>query len=101
MHAVDTQVPSGHWQVAYDIADPRRLRRVEKALSSVGLRLHFSLFVCELRHDELTLLQRRLARLIDSQADSVRYTPLCPRDRVRTRHLGTSAEPLVPAFWVA
>lgn len=93
-------MPSPHWQIAYDIADPKRLRRVEKALSAVGERIHFSLFACELDSGELVALQRRLARLIDPAADSVRYTPLCAADRAATRHLGSSVEPRCADSWI-
>lgn len=79
------------WHIAYDIADPRRLRRVERALSAVGERLHYSLFVCELTATELEALQRRLVRLIDPAADILRYTPLCAGDAQRIRHLGRPA----------
>ena len=58
-------MPPCHWQIAYDIADPKRLRRVEKALSAVGERIHFSLFTCELAGGELAALQTHLARLIE------------------------------------
>jgi len=87
-------------QVAYDIAHPRRLRRVDKALSAVGERVHDSLFVCLLSPAQLAALQRRLSRLVDLRQDSLRYTPLCARDRSRTRHLGTSSEPQVAGYWV-
>lgn len=91
---------SPHWQIAYDIADPKRLRRVEKALSAVGERIHFSLFTCELSSGELAALQARLARLIDPVADGVRYTPLCAADRAATRHLGSSVEPRCADSWI-
>ena len=45
-------------------------------------------------------LKRRLGRLVDLRQDSLRYTPLCARDRSRTRHLGTSSEPQVAGYWV-
>lgn len=55
------------WLVAYDIADPKRLRRVERAVSALGVRVHNSLFLCELDMEELLGLRRRIARLIDVQ----------------------------------
>jgi CRISPR-associated protein Cas2 len=88
------------WHIAYDIADPKRLRRVERALSAVGERLHYSLFVCELTPAELGALQARLARLMEPAADIVRYTPLCAGDERRTRHLGRSAAPPRADGWI-
>ena len=88
------------WHIAYDIADPKRLRRVERTLAVVGDRVHYSLFCCELTDAELAAVQGRLARLIDTAADNVRYTPLCAGDRAATRHLGRSAEPERAAAWI-
>lgn len=88
------------WHIAYDIADPKRLRRVERTLAAVGERVHYSLFLCELTHAELAAVQKRIARLIDTSADSVRYTPLCSGDRAATRHLGRPAEPVRAVAWI-
>lgn len=87
-------VGAARWHIAYDIAHPRRLRRVERALSAVGERLHYSLFVCELTAAELGALQRRLLRLIAPAEDILRYTPLCAGDAQRMRHLGRPAAAL-------
>lgn len=88
------------WHIAYDIADPRRLRRVERALAAVGERVHNSLFVCELSAAELSTLQTRLDGRIDAGADVLRYTPLCRRDEARLRHLGCSASPDRADAWI-
>lgn len=86
--------------IAYDIADPRRLRRVERAVAAVGERVHYSLFLCNLDSDELHALQRKLARLIDPLADVVQYLPWCDKDRLATRHLGASVEPEAADAWI-
>ncbi|HNC18211.1 MAG TPA: CRISPR-associated endonuclease Cas2 [Accumulibacter sp.] len=86
--------------VAYDIADPKRLRRIERTIAAVGERLHNSLFVCELTEIERERLQRRVARLIDAAVDSVQYVPWCERDQRMTRHLGTSQESLSANTWI-
>lgn len=39
--------------IAYDIADPRRLRRVERLLAAVSQRVHFSLFVVDIAPAQL------------------------------------------------
>ena len=86
--------------ISYDIADPKRLRRVERAISAVGVRVHNSLFSCELTSIELEGLQRRVARLINVAADSVHYTPWCERDRRMSKHLGTSSDPPQVNAWI-
>ena len=78
----------------------RSLRKVERAVAGVGVRLHYSLFLCELDEYELHALQRRLARLIDPREDLVQYLPWCDRDRLASRHLGTSAAPENVDAWV-
>lgn len=93
-------MPPKTWFIAYDIADPKRLRRVERAVSAVGERVHYSLFFCQLTAPELEKLQRRLARLINTTMDCVQYVPWCERDRVSARHLGTSCDPPQASAWI-
>lgn len=91
---------SRYWLISYDIADPKRLRRVARAVAALGERLHYSLFLCRIDEGELLALQRRIARLIDSRADSVHYLPWCDADRSATVHLGRSREPVLADAWV-
>jgi CRISPR-associated protein Cas2 len=88
------------WLISYDIADPRRLRRVERVVAAVGVRVHFSLFLCELDDEKLSDLQRRIARLIDARVDTVQYAPWCRQDRAASRHVGTSADPVTADAWI-
>lgn len=83
-----------HWQVAYDIAQPQRLRRVERTLAAVGQRVHESLFTCELTSPELQALQRRVARCLNLREDVVRYMPLCAQD---ARHSSQVGDPIQAA----
>ena len=91
---------SRYWLISYDIADPKRLRRVARAVAAVGERLHYSLFLCRFDEDGRLALQRRIARLIDAQVDSVHYLPWCDADRRATLHLGASREPGGADAWI-
>jgi CRISPR-associated protein Cas2 len=91
---------AARWLVCYDIADPRRLRRVERLVAAAGEHLHDSLYVCKLDDDELTALQARLARLIDLATDSVRYVPWCDADHAAARHLGDAPVLRDAAAWI-
>ena len=91
---------STYWLISYDIADPKRLRRVEKAIAAVGMRLHYSLFYCDLTESELLQLQRRLAKMLAVDVDTVQYTPWCARDMRLSRHMGTSSNPNLSTAWV-
>lgn len=57
--------------LAYDIRDPRRLRRVHQVAKAYGDPLQYSLFTCDLSASELLLLRRDLSTEMDMSVDSV------------------------------
>lgn len=75
-----------HHLVIYDIADPKRLRRVARLMEDFGVRLQDSVFDCWLTPQQLAQLQAKMVPLIHRGEDSVRYIPLCTRDH-RARQL--------------
>jgi CRISPR-associated protein Cas2 len=60
------------WIVAYDIADPRRLRAVHRTVRQFGVALQYSAFQVLLTDAELKSLLQALEHIIDDQADDVR-----------------------------
>jgi CRISPR-associated protein Cas2 len=69
-----------HHLVIYDIADPKRLRRVARLMEDHGVRLQNSVFDCWLTPPQLARLQAKMLPLLHLGEDSVRYIPLCARD---------------------
>jgi CRISPR-associated protein Cas2 len=67
------------WIVAYDISDPKRLRRVATACEDFGVRKQLSVFLCRLSPTDRVRLRSRLWELIDHRADQVLFIPLCAR----------------------
>lgn len=57
--------------VAYDIRDPRRLRRVHKIAKTYGYPLQYSVFVCDLTRIELLAMKSALASEANLAADSI------------------------------
>lgn len=57
--------------VAYDIADPRRLRAVHKKVVGYGDSMQYSVFVCDLTSAERSMLVAGLLEIIDPGADRV------------------------------
>ena len=55
--------------VAYDVREPRRLRRVAKHLEGYGTRVQYSIFRCKLRPRELERMQWELTKLLDQEDD--------------------------------
>ncbi len=65
--------------VAYDISDPKRLRKVARACEDFGIRRQFSVFTCRLSPTDLVRLRSRLYDVIDLDHDQVLFIPLCAR----------------------
>jgi CRISPR-associated protein Cas2 len=66
--------------VSYDISDPRRLRRVYRAMRGFGDHLQLSVFRCELNARELVELRACLASLIHHGEDQVLIIDIGPAD---------------------
>jgi len=63
------------WLVAYDICEPKRLRRVHRFMLGWGTSLQYSVFVVQARSKDLTRLKAGLSERIDPKRDDLRiYT---------------------------
>jgi len=63
---------SGLYLIAYDIADPKRLARVHRALKKQGLPVQYSVFTVVLKRKALIRLLDYLLHLIHPLEDDVR-----------------------------
>ena len=80
------------WMVAYDISDPKRLRRVARACEDFGVRKQLSVFLVRVSATEMEKLRGRLQRLIHHDEDQVLFVPLCGKCVVRMEAMGRSME---------
>ena len=64
--------------VAYDIADPKRLRRVHRTMRGYGDALQYSVFRCILSPSERVLLLEALTPIINHRQDQVMFINLGP-----------------------
>lgn len=78
--------------VAYDIADPKRLRQVAQCCEDFGFRRQLSVFLCRLSAADFVRLKARLYDLIDLQDDQVLLIPLCQRCAGAIEALGKPVE---------
>jgi CRISPR-associated protein Cas2 len=78
--------------VAYDICDPKRLRRVARTCEDFGFRRQYSVFLCRLSAHDLVRLKSRLYDEIDLQEDQVLFIPLCTRCAEGMEALGRPVE---------
>ncbi len=65
---------------SYDIADPKRLRQVFKAMRAWGDHLQLSVFECQLTPMDLVRLRAELAGIIHHSEDQVLFVDLGPAE---------------------
>ncbi|MDD4932232.1 MAG: CRISPR-associated endonuclease Cas2 [Methylacidiphilaceae bacterium] len=66
--------------VCYDIADPKRLRRVFQICRNYGTHLQYSVFECDLTLQERVELEHELAGEIHHEKDQVLFVDLGPAE---------------------
>lgn len=64
--------------VAYDVRDPKRLRRMFKAMRGFGDPLQYSVFRCDLSDQEKVSLRAAVSAIIKSDEDQVLIVDLGP-----------------------
>lgn len=67
------------WLIGYDIASPRRLRRVAAWLEKHAIRVQYSLFLAAWTEAEFARVWRGVAERIDPRRDDVRAWPVPER----------------------
>ena len=60
------------WLLAYDIANPRRLGRVYRAVKKIAVPLQFSVWILRENGAGIARIKRELAALIDARHDDIR-----------------------------
>lgn len=56
--------------VAYDVREPKRLRRTHKKMQGFGDALQYSVFVCDLSKKELIIMEEAISDLMNLREDS-------------------------------
>jgi CRISPR-associated protein Cas2 len=78
--------------VAYDICNPKRLRKVAQTCEDFGYRRQYSVFLCRLTATDLVRLKSRLYDIINLEKDQILFIPLCNRCAAGTESLGRPVE---------
>lgn len=81
--------------VSYDIADPKRLRQVFKAMRAWGDHLQFSVFECQLTRMDLVRLRAALDDIIHHDEDQVLFVDLGPAEGRGDRVITAIGKPYV------
>jgi len=74
--------------IAYDVRDPKRLRRVCKVTEKYGYRLQYSVFVCDLNPTELLHAKEEIERSMLMTEDSVVIVDLGEVASIRFEFMG-------------
>lgn len=79
-----------HYLIAYDICQPRRLRRVARYLEKCAIRCQKSVFVFDGSAERLREILDGVAELIEPAEDLVQAWKLAPRESPRGLRRGTA-----------
>ena len=74
--------------LTYDIADPKRLAKVARAMEAVGERVQDSVFEAYLNPPELARLLKKMEKVMNLKEDSLRVYLLCGACREKIKCLG-------------
>ena len=81
--------------VCYDIADPKRLRRVFRTCKNFGDHLQFSIFECDLNPSEKAQLETSLRETINGSEDQIIFVTLGPTEGRGSRVISSIGMPYV------
>lgn len=80
--------------VAYDICDPKRLRKVYKTMRGYGDHWQYSVFRCELTAAQKVRMITALGDIINHQEDQILIAPLGPPTGRNAQNIETLGVPL-------
>lgn len=82
--------------VCYDIAEPKRWRKVYRAMKGYGSWLQLSVFQCRMGRKNWLLMTETLKALIHEKEDHVLIIDMGPADtvKIRVQSFGRSYEPV-------
>lgn len=78
--------------VAYDITEPKRLRRICRILEGFGTRLQYSVFWCDIETSTMLNLWDILLHFIAEEEDKLAAYPIDARAKAHALHAGKPPE---------
>ena len=86
--------------VAYDICEPKRLRKVAEACDAFGVRIEKSVFECDLPPEQFDRLWCRLIDLIKEDEDAVVAYRICASCHRQIESIGVVPRPEKPLCYI-
>ena len=84
----------------YDIADPKRLRKVEKTMKYFGVRVQKSVFECSLKDSLISEMKSAITEVMNIKEDSFRIYPLLAQSRDKQTIIGKGEIPPFPPQFI-
>ena len=81
--------------VCYDVADPKRLRRVFKVCKDFGQHIQFSVFECDLTASERLQFEEKLGAEIKREEDQILFIRLGPAEQRGQREITAIGVPYI------
>jgi len=78
--------------VAYDIADPNRLRKIAQIMEDYGARVQYSIFEMDVDLKIFQTMKRRSENVLDKDEDGVKYFFLCKKCAGKVEAIGLEGE---------
>jgi len=79
--------------VSYDVCDPKRLRRVAKAMEGFGVRIQYSVFECALDGRRFEKMKAELPPLLNHEEDQILFVSLGPEDSAHGLRIEAMGQP--------
>jgi CRISPR-associated protein Cas2 len=86
--------------VAYDVRNPKRLRRVAKVCEGYGIRVEYSVFECDLAQELFERLWADLSAEIDWEQDAVLAYRICGSCVKGISSMGQVTRPTKPLLYM-
>lgn len=86
--------------VAYDVRDPKRLRKVALACQDYGIRVEYSVFECDLSEELFKMLWNRLQDCIDPGQDRILAYRICGACVGAISSMGAITRPGKPLLYI-
>lgn len=89
------------WLITYDIADPKRWRKVFRLLKSYGSPVQLSVFECRITSSQQRKMWDTMQNIVDIEEDRVNAYPICGQCDSRGLLLGhATRSKVLPVVWV-
>jgi CRISPR-associated protein Cas2 len=86
--------------VAYDVRDPKRLRKVARACEDFGVRVEYSVFECDLSEELFASLWERVFAEIDQEEDRIIAYKICGACVAKIKSIGATFRPEKPLLYI-